>query len=288
MLQIVLIKWGSRYGPPHVNGLFRIVRDQTSAPLRCVCITDDGAGLDPEIAVVPFPDLGLPAEFLQTGCLRKLSMFVEGVLEPGLKTLYFDLDTAVLGDARRLADCLDRARGIYMLSNHYVQHWRLRPLLRHVAPESYYFGNSSVLAYYPEDYGFLASDFVRAYPAVRAEAARTGRPKPKRYRTDERWISYRARDTARVFPNHLAARFQDSYMTPYFWMSALRDRLPWERQVRAQRVALTFSGKDNKPDRLARIADGDVVQKGGLKTRWHYPELKRYWAELQRHSQVGG
>lgn len=285
MLQMVLVKWGNRYGPPHVNGLFGIMRDGTAAEVRCVCITDDGAGLDPDIRIAPFPDLGLPPEFLNTGCLRKLSMFARGVLEPGLRTLYFDLDTAVLGDVGRLAACLDRARGIYMLSNHYVPHWRLRPLLRHVAPESYYFGNSSVLAYYPEDYYFLAEDFAREIPAVRAEAERTGRPKPKQYRTDERWISYRARNTVRVFPNHLAARFQDSYMTPWFWMSALRDRLPWERRLRAARVALTFSGKDNKPDRLARIADGDVVQKGGLKTRWRYPELSRYWAELRERSQ---
>lgn len=285
MFQMVLVKWGTRYGPPHVNGLYRIVRDGTAEEVRCVCITDDGAGLDPEIRIAPFPDLGVPPEFLATGCLLKLSMFARGVLEPGLRTLYFDLDTAVLGDAGRLAACLDRARGLYMLSNHYVRHWRLRPLLRHVAPESYYFGNSSVLAWYPEDYHVLVDDFARDIPAVRAEAERTGRPKPKQYRTDERWISYRARNTVRVFPDRLAARFQDSYMTPWFWSSALRDRLPWERRVRASRVALTFSGKDNKPDRLARIADGDVVQKGGLKTRWHYPELSRYWSELRERSQ---
>ena len=281
MIQIVLVKWGDRYGPPHVNGLSRIISSHTEAPLRFVCITDDAAGLDPEIAIRPFPDMHMPEELLRTGCLRKLSMFVEGVLEPGLRTLYFDLDTAVLGDVAKLAACLDRDRGLYMLSNHYMQHWKLRPVYRRFSPETYYFGNSSVLAYYPEDYYALAADFIAGFPSVHAEAERSGIPKPRHWRTDERWISYHARDTLRVFPDPLAARFQDAYMAPSFWLSDLRDRLPGNHARRMGRVALTFSGKDNKPERLARIEDGDPVVKGRLRTRWRYPELKRYWQELE-------
>ena len=202
-----------------VNGLFRIIRGHTSAPLRFVCITDDATGLDPEIVIRPFPDMHMPEELLSTGCLRKLSMFVEGVLEPRLRTLYFDLDTAVLGDVARLAACLDRDHGLYMLSNHYLQHWKLRPLYRRFSPETYYFGNSSVLAYYPEDYYALAADFITGFPSVHAEAQRSGVPKPRYWRTDERWISYCARDTLPVFPDELAARFQDAYMAPSFWLS---------------------------------------------------------------------
>ena len=278
-LQIVFVKWGTAYTAAHVNGLLHAIRSRTGASLRVVCITDDGAGLDAQIDVRPFPDLGVPFDRLTTSsCFGKISMFAQGILKPGLPTLFFDLDTAVMGDVALLAGCLERKRGLYMLKNHFLPIWRVDGLLRRLAPEKYYFGNSSIMAFYPEDYHFIARRFGEEYPGVLERAEKTHEPVHSSFRTDDRFISYVARETVRVFPGHLAARFQDTYMTFAYWMSALQDRWPGVRARRARRVALTFMGGQTKPRRLAVIQEGEEIEYGPLKTRWNYPELRDYWA----------
>ncbi len=281
MIQIVFVKWGKAYGVAEVNGLLAAIRRHTRQSLRPVCITDDASGLDPSIEPMPFAELGISFEQMTgPGCFAKLSVFAPGLLAGGLRTLYFDLDTSVHGDVARLAACLDRRRALYMLPNHYVQTWRLRPLLHRIAPQAYYFANSSVMAFYPEDYHFLAERFRRDYPAALARARATGEALHSAFRADDRYISHAARRTLRVFPSSLAARFQDSYMTFGFRMSALRDALPWVRRQRARRVALTYMGGATKPKQLARIADGTEIVYGPLKTRWNYPELRDYWRAI--------
>ena len=281
MLQIVCVKWGSGYDARHVNGLFDAIKRHTQSQLRFVLVTDDGKGINDDVVIQPFPDLGVPFELLtKRSCFGKLSIFAQGVLRPGVKTLLFDLDTAIFGDVAKLAACLEAKRAINMLPNHYVKHWRLRGLIKPVAPNAYYFANSSVIAFYPEDYHWIAEVFSRNYQGWKSgQIDRAGVPRSA-LKTDERFISYVTRDTLRVFPSVLAARFQDTYMTFAFWASALQDRIPAVRRRRTARVVLTFSGEGSKPARLAAIAKGDIVERGPWKTRWNYPELKSYWARL--------
>lgn len=278
MIQIVFVKWGTLYSTAHINNFAREIASNTNAQLKFVCITDDGKGLDDHIRVAPFPDMGVTFDQLtQRTCFGKLSIFDAGTLDPDLKTLYFDLDTAVMGDVQKLADVLDKHPVLHFLSNHFLQHWKFRKTVRRFDPDAYYFGNSSVIAFYPRDYHYLADQFRSMSEQVTARNAdKTGHHSG--LWSDERFISYYARDTLRVFHPALAARFQDTYMAPWLWLAALQDKLPWVRARRAQRVALTFSGEDNKPKRLAVIQPGDLVVAGGLKVRWQYPELQEYWA----------
>ena len=57
-VNVLCIKWGNKYGPEYVNKLHSMVRRHLHRPFRFVCLTDDGAGIDPSIEVKPIPMIG--------------------------------------------------------------------------------------------------------------------------------------------------------------------------------------------------------------------------------------
>lgn len=151
MIQLVFVKWGTAYDYRHINGMIDEIRRHTSSELRIVAITDQDIGLYDEIISIPFPDLGLPfSELTSRSCFAKLSIFLPGVLQPGLKTIYFDLDTAILGNIEKLADFLKDKNDIYLISSQFVQFWKIRPLFKIIAPHAFYLANSSAVVFYPE------------------------------------------------------------------------------------------------------------------------------------------
>ncbi|WP_333714212.1 glycosyl transferase [Yoonia sp.] len=50
---VICIKWGTAFGPEYVNRLYRGVRRHISGDLRFLCVTDDRAGIRPEVEIVP-------------------------------------------------------------------------------------------------------------------------------------------------------------------------------------------------------------------------------------------
>ena len=46
-VNVLCIKWGSKYGPDYVNRLHNMVRRHLHRPFRFVCLCDDRAGIDP-------------------------------------------------------------------------------------------------------------------------------------------------------------------------------------------------------------------------------------------------
>jgi hypothetical protein len=116
VISVVCFKWRPRagyrsaYGPATVNTLRRMVARHYAAPHRFICVTDDPAGLDPEVESVPLwnDHARLPNPSFRTGpsCYRRLRVFSReiGALL-GERFACMDLDTVVTGD---LAPLLDR------------------------------------------------------------------------------------------------------------------------------------------------------------------------------------
>ena len=281
MIQIAFVKWGTVYDHRHINGMVDEIRKHTDEELRVVVVTDDASGLYGDFHVHPFPDLGLPFEQLtQRSCYAKLSIFVPGILETGLKTLFFDLDTAVFGDVTALTDCLDDHRGIYLLPNQFIQFWQLRPVLRHIAPRSFYFANSSTIAFYPEDYTFIATEFRENMARWLSDPKAKDRPPEFGIGSDERFISFIARDTLRVFKSKIAARFQDKYFGLTAGMADAISALPLVQRTRRNRAVLTFMDFYAKPEKIVSYKSGDIIRTGPLVTRWDFPELAAYWQRI--------
>jgi hypothetical protein len=114
-LSFVTWKWAppkgyrSTFGPETVNTLCRMVARHYAAPHRFLCVTDDPAGLDSAVEVVPgwndFADLPSPSGGRNPSCYRRLRMFSPDIAAVfGSRFVSLDLDVVVTGDLRPLVD----------------------------------------------------------------------------------------------------------------------------------------------------------------------------------------
>ncbi len=96
--QIICMKWGQLYGPEYVNRLYAMARAHTTGPLRFVCLTDDRAGIRPEVEYHDCPEIAIPTPFNRRGW-RKLTTYAASEQLFGLtgQWLFLDLDVVVLG-----------------------------------------------------------------------------------------------------------------------------------------------------------------------------------------------
>lgn len=100
-VNVLCIKWGKKYGPEYVNKLHSMVHRHLHRPFRFVCLTDDGAGIDPAVEVKSIPMVGFE-EFDQRkpwtfghGWL-KLTSFANPLYDLQGRTLFLDLDIVIL------------------------------------------------------------------------------------------------------------------------------------------------------------------------------------------------
>lgn len=95
--QYMCIKWGSKYPADEVNRLLRMLQRVARQPFRLHCVTDDPAGIAPEVLTLPIPDLPVIGNAVLNRGWRKLTLFA-----PELRAklngsmLYLDLDVVLL------------------------------------------------------------------------------------------------------------------------------------------------------------------------------------------------
>lgn len=109
MLDVVCWKWKPRgtyrshFGPETVNVLRRMVARNLHVPHRFSCITDDAAGIDPEVRIIPlwdtYGDLLNPSSPANPSCYRRLKIFSPEARELiGENIVSMDLDVVITGD----------------------------------------------------------------------------------------------------------------------------------------------------------------------------------------------
>jgi hypothetical protein len=99
-MNILTIKWGSRYPASYVNKLFEAVRRFGLKDARFICYTDLAQGLEPGIDALPLPEIDLPERHRWT-FWRKLALFDPALGLQG-PCLYLDLDVVIAGDLQPL------------------------------------------------------------------------------------------------------------------------------------------------------------------------------------------
>lgn len=283
-LQVVCMRWGEYYGANYVNGLFRAITRTTSHQVRFVCFTDDDDDdrerYDDGIIVRPIPDIGIPLNELKNGCRAKLAIFQEGALEPDLKTIFLDLDTMINGDIAALTDNLGAKDQLYMLGNHLVPFWRADPVVSKIFTENYYYANSSIMAFYPENFYWLVDKFkesMRSFGHLGIAGLRK-----HGLTSDDRFISKVARGKIRIFSSSEAALFKHEYMLPILPVAeSVRRQLPWVHRKRRNIVALTFAGAQLKPHLISRMERGRKVSQKGNQVYWHYDDIQDYWKRIE-------
>jgi len=90
MVNVVCVKWGSKYGPEYVNILQAMVKRHLSLPHRFICFTDDKTGLNPDVETFPLTETYLE------GWWHKLTLFKSDLFGLTGRTLYMDLDVVII------------------------------------------------------------------------------------------------------------------------------------------------------------------------------------------------
>lgn len=114
-MEFVCFKWKpathyrSNFGPEHVNTLWKMLRRHYEGPARLTCVTDDPAGIDKEIRVMPLwkdhAKLASPHGAGNPSCYRRLRAWgaeAEEWFGPRFMTL--DLDVVITGNLNPLVD----------------------------------------------------------------------------------------------------------------------------------------------------------------------------------------
>jgi hypothetical protein len=97
-VNIVCLKWGTKYGADYVNNLYASVKRNTTVDFKFWCFTDNAVGINPEVTVEPLPY----AKHLNTWW-NKLYLFSNNLPIPkGEKIFYIDLDTVIVDNIDQL------------------------------------------------------------------------------------------------------------------------------------------------------------------------------------------
>ena len=175
-VNILCLKWGTRYPAEYANKLYRGVARNLKRPFRFFCCTDDAEGLDSTIETIAFPDnpgvkRGWP------DILVKLMLTRNGFGGLQGPTLFLDLDIVIMGP---LDDFFDFEPERFCIIHNWVN--RRKQLLGrrpHV-------GNSSVFRFNAG----LESDPI--YQTFLKEMHRA--EDRKQFNTEQAFLTYAAKD----------------------------------------------------------------------------------------------
>lgn len=125
MLDIVCFKWRpqlgyrSQFGPETVNTLRSMLARHYQKPHRLTCITDDPAGIHPDVRIIPLwndhAELPSPHGGKNPACYRRLKLFsAEAKHVIGPRFVALDLDCVITAD---VSPIFDRTEDFLMYGN---------------------------------------------------------------------------------------------------------------------------------------------------------------------------
>lgn len=114
MINIVCLKWGTKYGPEYVNRLFFAIQRHTTIPFTLHCFTDDSTNINSNVTIHPLPYKNLD------GWWNKLYLFSKDVSISG-RIFFIDLDTLIVGN---IDDILQHDKGFVVLRDFFTGHAR--------------------------------------------------------------------------------------------------------------------------------------------------------------------
>ena len=241
-VNVICLKYGTRYPAKYVNILHRSVRRHLGRPFRFHCCTDDPTGLDPEVEVIDFPENpGLRTHWPHV--LVKLMLTRDGCGGMAGPTLFLDLDVAITGNI----DCFfDFEPGRNCIIHNWVN-WRKQALGGRPRV-----GNSSVFRF---DAG-PASDYI--YQTFLREMARA--EDTSVFNTEQAFMTYAMKDVV-WWPDAWVRSFK-WHLRPVFPLN----RIKTPRLTQDCRI-LVFHGRPD-PDEAIRGYQGKTSRHSTLPAPW--------------------
>jgi hypothetical protein len=257
---LVLMIWGDKYPDGDVN---RIIRGAMARAKNCksvVVLTDRTDRKIDAVArqVLIDPEFDRP-EFKKGGLAVKLSMFDIEAVPQGATCIYLDLDSVVVGNLDRLAALSARAPiwTIPVFPRPFSAFYRM--LWRVTGRRVYAIGNSSAFVY---SNGFAGNPKEQFLDLVRSDRL------PRTLRHDDRFVGWSCQDRVRGLSINDVVNFRFEFLAPTLWLSDVFSIL--RRRARQRIVAITFAGPKTKPERLAGLSDGEIIEDHhGRRGRWN-------------------
>ncbi len=199
-VNVLCLKWGTRYPADFVNRLYRGVQRHLHRPFRFVCVTDDPKGLDAGISCESFPPP--PPEMGNhswPNIFVKLMIFKDGFANLRGTTLFLDIDQIITGDL----DCFfDYKPGEFCIIRNWIE---LRKRLFRRVPSV---GNSSC-------FRFEAGEMNWAYEKFLAEHEKA--MNQRYFRTEQAFMTYAvaSRQAVNWWPTDWVRSFKRSCERPW-------------------------------------------------------------------------
>ncbi|MFC4892925.1 hypothetical protein ACFPDQ_07655 [Pseudofrancisella aestuarii] len=280
MIQVATVMWGTKYSTNYINEMYKAIVDNASCDIHFVCITDrDPKEFDENIIIKKFPEFRLPFEKMKEGCRLKLSIFKEGILDPDLPTVFFDIDSLICGDVKIFADILAKTRGIYMYPNHMIPLYLY--INRVININKYYFCNGSFVLFYPCDFTNLIPEFEKQiHESYKNNPDIDHFSLPKHIRSDERFVSWYAKDRIHIISKRYAGKFTRKFMEKSLLLFIIKNKL-LNSYAKKQTIAITFDGDELKPENIVAFKKNQVILANKkYKCLWIYDWIQKYWVNF--------
>lgn len=176
MINIVCVKWGTKYGPEYVNRLLSGFRRNSTIPFKFHCFTDDSSKLLKDIIIHDLPYKKV------TGWWNKLYLFSNQINIPQGETILFvDLDTLITSNVDDILKCT--TDGIVVLKNFIHDYMKKRnyycPLM-----------GSGLMMWQHGKFPHIWENFIKDSDKISKLIARDG---------DQEWINRCIPDNKKIF-----------------------------------------------------------------------------------------
>lgn len=246
LLNVICLKWGTRYGSHYVNKLFAGITRNLHRPFRFVCVTEDPAGLTAGIETVPLPPA--PSTSIPwPNVFMKLLVTADGFANLKGPTLFLDVDLTIISDIGCFFDYLPGKNCI-------IHNWiEKRKTLFRKAPD---IGNSSIFRFEAGQSQYICDTFLREIDRATDHT---------QFRTEQAFLTY-AMQERYWWPDTWARSFKRHSMWAFPLNLVLRPTLPTETKI------LVFHGQPDPDDAIKGYA-GKYVNQHSLPAPW----IARYW-----------
>ncbi len=103
-VNVLCMKWGTKYDESYVNKLYRMVKRHLTLPFRFVCLTDNPKGIEEGIEIFPIPDIktfsierkNFFSKPIRDGAWKKLLTFSSPLYDLTGTALFLDLDLVIV------------------------------------------------------------------------------------------------------------------------------------------------------------------------------------------------
>jgi len=249
-VNILCIKWGTKYGCEYVNRLFHGVRRQLSREFRFVCLTEIPDGIDSGVEIHPLPVTPFDEAAFDAKkggeTWRKVGLFQPGLADLDGDTLFLDLDIVLTGS---LDDFFDYEPGRFCVIHDWLEKKRAW-----MPGRDGRVGNTSVFRFHPERHSWLYEDFRDRQSEIL-----------QAYRIEQQYVTRTLSEDLAFWPSEWVCSFKRS-CRPMFPLNLMRP----PHQPEDMRI-LAFHGYPLPEQAIAGYSAG--MLKSTLPATW----LREYW-----------